>query len=489
VVGVDDYGHSYVAWQSFPADGSRTIDPAKSRIMLADRLPRRPWRTRALTDLGASRPEIGVAPSGRVGLGWITGDPNDGSSQRVASLWATTAAPGVEFPAAQLLSTNAVLSPPTSRAVATSRDETFVVWEDASDGNHVAVARAGPDGAFSKPQRLSAGWGRFPVIAMNAAGATVVAWQVGAGPTSVEYSYRAPGGEFGPVRTLSSGGSYGPVQPWVAVNGDGDALVTWYEGSPPTAYAATRRAHGAGVAPRLLGPGVPRPTAVGLHGFGVVLTVKTGARVDSLRDAASLISSTDGGQTFGEPEQLPGDALLRVGTVIDLAGNAMTVWMGPGPQSLFESSRPFGGSWGPDTPIFDRTSNPVLKASATGHVVAAWLRYDGSGNTPVIAADGTVLTAAPDTTAPQLETGPLRRKGTVLRIAVKCNEPCSVRWRASARNGRRTLKASGEPVKASLGESRVVTARLPRIPRRTKVRLQLVVTDLSGNATRVAMSR
>jgi hypothetical protein len=134
-------------------------------------------------------------------------------------------------------------------------------------------------------------------------------------------------------------------------------------------------------------------------------------------------------------------------------------------------------------------ANPDFRFSATGRVVAAWIYTTEHSpdyrvvNSRLVVADGTIA-AAPDSQPPQLETGPLRRKGTVLRIAVKCSEPCSVRWRASARKGRRTLKASGEPIKASTGESRVVTATLPRVPRSQKVRLQLVVTDLARNVVR-----
>jgi hypothetical protein len=133
--------------------------------------------------------------------------------------------------------------------------------------------------------------------------------------------------------------------------------------------------------------------------------------------------------------------------------------------------------------------NSALAAEENGHVIATWLHDVGEGDTRVVAATGLVSTE-PDRAPPVVTVVRRRRAGRLLVVAVRCSEPCRLRWSASGRvGGRAVMRAGAGRFEGATGEPRAVIARLPRPRRHAKLRLAITATDLAGNATRAVVER
>jgi hypothetical protein len=456
--------------------------------MLAHRAPGRGWSVKAVTPRGSGRPELSVAPSGRVALAWLSGD--DCSGNPTAELHAATGAPAA-LGRGQLLSSSAVLYPPSGRGVAANRDEALVVWQDAAFENRIMAASAGPSGVFAKAVPISASGGRFPLVAMNAAGAAIVGWTVGTGPTSAQYAYRPAGGAFQQPVTVAAGDSYGPGVSSVAVDGDGDAAIGFGQGPDHMGYVAVRRADGRRLPAQPVMKGGAGLRSVGLAGFLVTGSEMSSSGAGGPRFTGHFAMSHDGGATFSPQEDLPGaDGFGAVGTAADLRGNVFSLWYAPPgiPPTLYAASRPAGVGWGSATPLVEGVSGARFAASETGHVLAAWQRLYGDGRTSVVAAGGSIAGDA-DRARPALLLRTVRRKGRELHVVARCDEPCTLRWRASGRAGGRRWSIRGPAMGASTGEPRSLVVRLPEAARHARARLEVSATDLAGNVKRTVVSR
>jgi PKD repeat protein len=121
-----------------------------------------------------------------------------------------------------------------------------VVWYGSFGSNYLAQVATVTDGMPSSPVTLSATGKNavFPTVAMNDRGDTIVAWTRGEGPGGiVQASFRPAGGAFGVPVSLSSGGETA-TDPRVAIDEAGDATVVWdrYNGVNEVVEEATRSA-------------------------------------------------------------------------------------------------------------------------------------------------------------------------------------------------------------------------------------------------------
>ena len=112
--------------------------------------------------------------------------------------------------------------------------------------NFLVEAATVTDGMPSAPVTLSAAGKKalFPTVAMNDRGDTIVAWTRGEGSNGVvQASYRPAGGSFGAPVNLSTGGE-SATAPRVAIDDAGDSTVVWdrYNGANEVVEEATRLA-------------------------------------------------------------------------------------------------------------------------------------------------------------------------------------------------------------------------------------------------------
>ncbi len=119
-----------------------------------------------------------------------------------------------------------------------------VVWYGTVGSNYLVQAATVTDGVPSSAVTLSAAGKNavFPTVAMNDRGDTIVAWTRGEGPDGVvQASFRPAGGSFSAPVNLSTGGE-SATAPRVAIDDAGDATVVWdqYNGVRELVEEATR---------------------------------------------------------------------------------------------------------------------------------------------------------------------------------------------------------------------------------------------------------
>ncbi len=121
-----------------------------------------------------------------------------------------------------------------------------VVWYGSLGSNYLVQAATVTDGMSSAPVTLSAAGKNavLPTVAMNDRGDTVVAWTRGEGSNGiVQASFRPAGGSFGAPVSLSTGGE-SATAPRVTIDDAGNATVVWdrYNGVHELVEEATRPA-------------------------------------------------------------------------------------------------------------------------------------------------------------------------------------------------------------------------------------------------------
>jgi hypothetical protein len=173
--------------------------------------------------------DVAAGPDGTVVAVWTR--TANGKSQVVGSV----RRPGGSF------SAPTPISGPTGRhpdLAIDGKGVATVVWDELSPvtGRFRIRQATGPaGGSFGATEDLSDGLdqSRFPVVAVNSQGTTIVAWErvnVG-GSTVIDAAARPAGVEFGPSHQLSAQGTNDEMaNPRIAVGEDGTAMVTWLRG-------------------------------------------------------------------------------------------------------------------------------------------------------------------------------------------------------------------------------------------------------------------
>ena len=365
------------------------------------------WSTgTALTDqLGSEDsefPVVAVAPDGAALAVWRDREDN---SVRYASRPA-----GGSFSGRVPLEAPGASTAAGKPAVAlNSAGAAVVAWTRNVSGEEVVEASYRPaGGSFSAPVTVSpAGQlGTAPDVAISAAGKAVVVWSVAADSVSehfAEASVHGTSGGFSAAEILNGHSDSGyllPLQARVAMDGDGNAIVV---------FPSTRPG----------GPGIVQPIqwtymTAGGSTFGVPQDLEEGATPDvafSASGRATVVWQKSGVVRAAEQVTSSGGAFAaskRVSAVldgtaskpdvgVDGAGNATVVYQVD--EVVKVATRPQGGSFG--TPVSLSSSgesgDAQVAVDAAGNAAAAWTRFDGSKET----VEGSYRPAGADFGAPK----------------------------------------------------------------------------------------
>ena len=289
---------------------------------------------------GASLPQAAVDGDGRLHLVYYTGSMTRGD------LWHVTRAPG----AADWSSRQRVNSEPYS-----------VTGLGPVDGGQLAF---GPDG------RLHVTWFHRD-------------------PSWFHYTRTDDTGAFEPQQTLSAREEGGvEAGPTVAVDGDGEVYVFWHadpvQDAERRVYLAASRDNGKHFEPpRPVGPAAEGACGCcGLRaaadGAGAVHVSYRGAG-DNVRRGMRLLTSTDGGRTFGDRLIQPwniGACPVATTTLATGPDGTLVAWETEG-QVFVANTERLDEPWSPPGQAQFRRKNATVAVNHRGDVLLAW--GDGPG--------------------------------------------------------------------------------------------------------------
>jgi hypothetical protein len=269
-----------------------------------------------------------------------------------------------------------------------ARGDAVAVWEGRS-GVEAAIKPVG--GRWLAPQTVGTPRGdepQGPQVASDASGDAIVVAPVqahGQASTGIEGAVRPAGGMFSPPQAISRQREKA-LDPSIAMNARGDAIVAWDEQVPTGCVlrAAFRSAGGAWGAPRTVPDGHEfcrghHTVAIDKRGDAIVawvamrgsaFLVRTAWRdIDGRWSAQPVIGRAS---AIAEPMEPP-----RVG--MDARGDAMVVWVDParvlgGRRTMWARFRRVGRGWGAAERIADVTyeSSSSFAMDARGDAVVVW---------------------------------------------------------------------------------------------------------------------
>jgi hypothetical protein len=238
-----------------------------------------------------------------------------------------------------------------------------------------------------------------PSVAIDGYGDAVVAWETPAsgGLYSIDVAYRPAGGVWQPAITVDDD-AVESVAPSIAFTAGGDATIAWAteNGSDEAVVSATMTAGGSWTSPVQIATDTYfYAVQVALDASGEATAAWTGYDgTDSVLGAAERPAGgawhADGNLAAG---QLDGPS-VGFGLAVNAAGTAALVW-GVGisePDAIAAAVRPAGGAWGSAGTLATATSpdfmeHPQIAVAADGTVTADWgLDADGGPSGAVWAA-------------------------------------------------------------------------------------------------------
>jgi hypothetical protein len=181
-----------------------------------------------------------VSPRGSNADALAAGFDPDGSALAIwfheDEIRASYGAPGGRLPEGQRIGGGVLEAQDV--AVATADGHAAAVWRYYDDRSHlgVKVSVRAPGGRFSPPRRIFSGGAGYPAVAVAPNGAAVAIWRAAKQlPHAkrdrwrymVMASFRRPGGRFGPARRVSALARFGLLFPVVAVDARGRAIAAW----------------------------------------------------------------------------------------------------------------------------------------------------------------------------------------------------------------------------------------------------------------------
>jgi hypothetical protein len=353
--------------------------------------------------------------------------------------------------------------------VAAQRDGTVAV-AFIQDG--VRVALRSPDGAWTRPEKVSEGRTGVasPDVAVGARGEVIVAWTQNTvhgatppqGPSYVRAAIRHPDGRWGAARTIGRTGHFIDAQPRLAANARGDAVLAWrgLSASGPRArdvlQTAYRRSAGAFGPPRSLRePGIDLQVAVDDRGTAYAvwshtrppyhlassIRVAIRPRTASWARPATVYADSAGGPRVA----LPGDGDL----VVAWRGGQVGVGATRTGFAMVSARRPDGIIEPQQLLSHTRTVGPQLAVGASGETLIAWSApseaLDPTAGAPQLywAARPRGGAFGPVQAAPGLRAGPLAMLADGTAVTV---------WSATA------LRAAVRPPTGAFGQAEPIAA-------------------------------
>ncbi len=283
-------------------------------------------------------------------------------------------------------------SPPAGGAltpdVAVNPDGSAVAaWVQPQSGG-TFVVQAGLrefGGSWAAPQTLSApssSQSLDPDVAIDADGNAVVAWSLpsSASVSAVQARLRPFAlGAWQPVQTLSTAGALA-VRPEVTIGPSGGAVAAWLEQAPGQGLgqvqtAAREAASGAFSAPAPLGPSGAFGVTLDADGAGTTLAV---VQVGGPPSSTWQTALRPPGGPFGVLQALPTPSPPIVDAAVGAGGRQFAVGPEPGedPKVVVFSTRTGAGAWSAFAPI--SPAGPAVEVSA------AQVALDGDGNPTVL---------------------------------------------------------------------------------------------------------
>ena len=262
--------------------------------------------------------------------------------------------------------------------------------------NGIQVALRSPAGVWQSPVVVASPPGNVSNLlsGLDAQGNGVAAWSLMTSTASVvEAVTWNAAGTFGNAVQLSSS-SQGAFLPDLAVNEAGAAVVAWQaaapldNSSPYQVEAATRPAGGSWRAWSAASPNVPQTWTpkVALDGSGNATVVwKQGTT-----GTATVFAATQpAGGAWGSPAAIEtSNSLGQNSVAADSAGNVTASWVvnNSGVMSIHSATRPAGGAWAAPTNLGQCSSNvgslcltPSVAAARDGSItVMGWTAPAGS---------------------------------------------------------------------------------------------------------------
>jgi hypothetical protein len=306
---------------------------------------------------------------------------------------ATAATATASWPTAPPLS-NPLTSDSSAPAIAVAPDgAALAVWREVSV-NSIEYAARPAGGSFGTRLTLEGSGASTaeskPAVALDSAGAAVVAWTFeAAGAAVVKASYREPGKAFSTPLTISPAGKEA-TDPAVAISSDGKAIVVWGVANAfgeSFAEASVHGPTGAFSAGQLLnrvedtGTNLPLKARVAMDGAGNAIAAFPSERPGGLGVLAPLQWSymPAASTAFGAPGDLE-SSTFEAGNTPDLAfaadGRATVVWQTTeGVIKAAEESAGAGAAFG---------SAKVISVSGDGSASKPGVGVDGPGNATVV---------------------------------------------------------------------------------------------------------
>lgn len=344
---------------------------------------------------GNSPPTAVMSPAGEAIVAWARRDAAD-----VFRLYVNIRAPGGAWSQPQEIGVTrryralAVYDNPPALAIDAHGNAILAFEHPVGDQTIVQAAFRPAGGSFGQPVPLSAPGQNAgePVVAMNADGDAVAAWERSNGThTIVQAAVRPAGGAFGTAVDLSAPGENAQV-PDVDIAANGTVAATWLRGT--VVQAAVRPAGGAFGSPQDLGEGGTSSAwpqvAVDPAGRATVVWVRTTARPWTVM---TMRRTTTGPFTGSQEISPPGQWSQLASVVVDGRNTATAVWTTQTPDGyrMYTASRANDAPFGAPEPISTTNAlsglRPVsLGIDSSGGVLAAWTLLIEGTTTAVIQA-------------------------------------------------------------------------------------------------------
>jgi hypothetical protein len=337
-----------------------------------------------ISESGANLMDTAMGSNGDVAATWVGFVAGTPTAQVV------TRPPSGRFSAPLDLSPLGNESSSASQVAEDAAGEATVVWNSSVEkSNYIMEAATVTDGVRSAPAKLSApGQNAFsPALVVDARGDAIVAWARSNGADDiVQASFRPAGGSFGPTVSLSAEGG-NAAMPKVAIDAAGNATVVWerYNGANEVVEEATRSATTGKFAPvvALSNPaeGAIQPSvAMNAEGDTVVTWVRLGT------SNVTQATVRPAGGKFGEPASLPvSDAGCNAShpqVALDGRGDPTVVWACSigGFESIVEYvNGTLAGTFSPTMGLAFEAWYPSIAEDAAGDTLVGYATFRADG--------------------------------------------------------------------------------------------------------------
>jgi hypothetical protein len=365
-------------------------------------------------------PSVGIDGAGDATIVWLTSSDGATFSASAAQLDAQSGSWSAEhqFPS---------LGPAESGTQPTVRidaaGDAVAVWIEQDPGhssNDVvrAVDRAGADGAWSAPVKISGAAGfsvesfGSPQLVSTGGGAALAAWtaqDVGDGSSHVQQAALA-GGTWSTATDVAASSTdfIGPVE--MAGDGADDAVAAWFIGSPATLQAGVRASGVWSVSdvPGDVAPACTPQSAVGEDAHGAATLVWTAANGDAVSSSFAGAGWSAAPAHVYEPAANESVLGARLAGAIALFTTADA---GSGDAAMRAAQPDGAGGWSAPTTLATTSdgsdlSIPAAASDAAGDLLAAWTATDDAGNGTISAARFVEPPQPPTVTQPSPPTPP-----------------------------------------------------------------------------------